>query len=50
MIKGCLILKKASVTTAPIIMINAKSVTKLVWGSSGVICSIKLVTVLFREL
>ena len=50
MIRGCLILKKARVTTAPIIMINAKSVTKLVCGSSGVTCSIKLVTVLFREL
>jgi len=30
MINGCLILKNASVTTAPIIMIKAKSVTKLV--------------------
>ena len=29
-IKGCLILKNARVITAPIIMIKAKSVTKLV--------------------
>ena len=50
MIKGCLILKNASVTTAPIIIMKAKSVTKLVWGNSGVICSIRLLTVLFKEL
>ena len=48
-IKGCLILKNASVTIEPMIMIKAKSVTKLVWGNSGVTCSIKVLTVELRE-